>query len=156
RARRAERLGAEDGVRRLVEGHDGAPARDPRGGASLRRRRRARGGVGRVAAGPARAASVRRTFGGGKGMALGGRDGRDREDVRRSRRAVGVPRGGGGVLPLMIAARGLEKRFGDRRVLRGVDVDLPDEGFLLVTGRNGSGKTTLLRILAGLTSCDAG
>ena len=56
----------------------------------------------------------------------------------------------------MIAARGVEKRFGDRRVLRGIDVDLPDDGFLLVTGRNGSGKTTLLRILAGLTSCDAG
>jgi ABC-type multidrug transport system ATPase subunit len=56
----------------------------------------------------------------------------------------------------VIAASGLEKRFGDRRVLRGVDIDLPDDGFLLVTGRNGSGKTTLLRILAGLTSCDAG
>lgn len=56
----------------------------------------------------------------------------------------------------MIGASGLEKRYGGRRVLRGVDVELPDGGFLLVTGRNGSGKTTLLRILAGLTSCDAG
>jgi ABC-type multidrug transport system ATPase subunit len=56
----------------------------------------------------------------------------------------------------VIAARGLVKRFGDRRVLRGVDVDLGDDGFLLVTGRNGSGKTTLLRVLAGLTAPDAG
>jgi heme exporter protein A len=56
----------------------------------------------------------------------------------------------------VIGARAIEKRYGDRRVLRGVDVDLPDGGFLLVTGRNGSGKTTLLRVLAGLTSCDAG
>jgi heme exporter protein A len=56
----------------------------------------------------------------------------------------------------VITGRGIEKRFGDRRVLRGVDVELPDDGFLLVTGRNGSGKTTLLRILAGLTSSDGG
>jgi heme ABC exporter ATP-binding subunit CcmA len=56
----------------------------------------------------------------------------------------------------VIDGRGLEKRFGDRRVLRGLDVDLEDGGFLLVTGRNGSGKTTLLRVLAGLSSPDAG
>jgi heme exporter protein A len=52
----------------------------------------------------------------------------------------------------MIRAVGIEKRFGDRRVLRGVDVDVARGGFLLVTGPNGSGKTTLLRILAGLTA----
>jgi heme exporter protein A len=56
----------------------------------------------------------------------------------------------------VIGARAVEKRYGERRVLRRIDVDLPDGGFLLVTGRNGSGKTTLLRVLAGLTSCDAG
>lgn len=52
----------------------------------------------------------------------------------------------------MIRARGLEKRYGRRRVLRGLDVDLASEGFLLVTGPNGSGKTTLLRLLAGLAA----
>jgi ABC-type multidrug transport system ATPase subunit len=52
----------------------------------------------------------------------------------------------------VIRASGLEKRFGSRRVLRGVDVDLAESGFLLVTGPNGSGKTTLLRILAGLAA----
>ncbi len=50
----------------------------------------------------------------------------------------------------MIRARRLEKRYGDRRVLRGVDLDLADDGFLVVTGPNGSGKTTLLRLCAGL------
>lgn len=50
----------------------------------------------------------------------------------------------------MIAARGLGKRFGDKRVLRGVDFDLPKGGFAVVTGPNGSGKTTLLRICATL------
>jgi ABC-type multidrug transport system ATPase subunit len=56
----------------------------------------------------------------------------------------------------VIVARGVVKRYGDRPVLRDVELDLPDEGFLLVTGRNGSGKTTLLRVLAGLTSPDGG
>jgi heme exporter protein A len=50
----------------------------------------------------------------------------------------------------MIAARGLGKRFGEKRVLRGVDLELPEHGFGVVTGPNGSGKTTLLRICAGL------
>jgi heme exporter protein A len=52
----------------------------------------------------------------------------------------------------MIRARGLEKRYGRRRVLTGVDVELARDGFLLVTGPNGSGKTTLLRVLAGLAA----
>ena len=56
----------------------------------------------------------------------------------------------------MIAARGLAKRFGDKRVFAGVDVALPDSGFLLVTGPNGSGKTTLLRVLARLAAPTAG
>lgn len=50
----------------------------------------------------------------------------------------------------MIRARQVEKRFGDKRVLRGLDFELPRGGFLLVTGANGSGKTTLLRLCAGL------
>ena len=56
----------------------------------------------------------------------------------------------------MIRARGLAKRFGARRVLASLDLDLEDGGFLLVTGPNGSGKTTLLRMLAGLVAPSAG
>ena len=50
----------------------------------------------------------------------------------------------------MIRARGLSRRFGQKRVLEGLDLDLEDAGFLVVTGPNGSGKTTLLRLCAGL------
>ena len=50
----------------------------------------------------------------------------------------------------MIRARGLGKRYGEKRVLAGVELDLPRGGFLVVTGANGSGKTTLLRLCAGL------
>ena len=56
----------------------------------------------------------------------------------------------------MIRARSLEKRYGSRRVLRGVDFELPREGFLLVTGPNGSGKTTLLRVITGLAAATRG
>jgi ABC-type multidrug transport system ATPase subunit len=50
----------------------------------------------------------------------------------------------------VIRAAGLEKRYGSKRVLRGLDFALPRGGFLVVTGPNGAGKTTLLRLCAGL------
>ncbi len=56
----------------------------------------------------------------------------------------------------MIRARGLSRTFGDKRVLAGVDLDVPRGGFLLVTGPNGSGKTTLLRLCAGLAAPTGG
>ena len=56
----------------------------------------------------------------------------------------------------MIRARGLGKRFGRKRVLDGLDLELEAGGFLVVTGPNGSGKTTLLRLCAGLAAPTAG
>jgi heme exporter protein A len=56
----------------------------------------------------------------------------------------------------MITGRGLEKRYGSRRVLRGLDIELERDGCLVVTGPNGSGKTTLLRLLAGLVAPSRG
>jgi heme exporter protein A len=50
----------------------------------------------------------------------------------------------------VISARGLSKRFGEKRALAAVDIELERGGFLLVTGPNGAGKTTLLRLCAGL------
>jgi heme exporter protein A len=50
----------------------------------------------------------------------------------------------------MIHARGMARRFGEKRALAAVDVDVGAGEFLLVTGPNGSGKTTLLRLLTGL------
>jgi heme ABC exporter ATP-binding subunit CcmA len=50
----------------------------------------------------------------------------------------------------VLTARRLGKRYGEKRVLRGIDLALPRGGFLVVTGPNGAGKTTLLRICAGL------
>ncbi len=50
----------------------------------------------------------------------------------------------------MIEARKLGRRYGAKRVLRDVELVVPEGGFAVVTGPNGSGKTTLLRICAGL------
>jgi ABC-type multidrug transport system ATPase subunit len=50
----------------------------------------------------------------------------------------------------VIRADRIEKRYGFKRVLHGVDFELADGGFLVVTGPNGAGKTTLLRLCAGL------
>ena len=56
----------------------------------------------------------------------------------------------------MIRAQALEKRYGDKRVLRGIDLEVPRGGFVVVTGANGSGKTTLLRLVVGLAQPTAG
>jgi ABC-type multidrug transport system ATPase subunit len=50
----------------------------------------------------------------------------------------------------VIRGHAVEKRYGRKRVLTGVDLAVPAGGFAVVTGPNGSGKTTLLRLLAGL------
>jgi heme exporter protein A len=52
----------------------------------------------------------------------------------------------------VIRARGVEKRYGRRRILDGVSFELERGECLVVKGANGSGKTTLLRIVAGLVA----
>jgi heme exporter protein A len=56
----------------------------------------------------------------------------------------------------VIRARKLSKRFGEKRVLDGLDLDVAAGDFLVVTGPNGAGKTTLLRLLAGLAAPTGG
>jgi ABC-type multidrug transport system ATPase subunit len=56
----------------------------------------------------------------------------------------------------VIRAAGIERRYGLKRVLYGVDFELERGGFLVVTGPNGAGKTTLLRLCAGLAIPTAG
>ena len=53
-------------------------------------------------------------------------------------------------------ASGLVKRFGDRRAVDRVDVDLAAGECLAVLGPNGAGKSTLLRMLATLLRPDSG
>ncbi|GGF89938.1 aliphatic sulfonates import ATP-binding protein SsuB 1 [Azorhizobium oxalatiphilum] len=55
-----------------------------------------------------------------------------------------------------IALNGVEKAFGERPVLRRLDLDIPAGQFLAVVGRSGGGKTTLMRLIAGLDAPTAG
>ena len=55
-----------------------------------------------------------------------------------------------------MAARGISKSFGRRRVLSGLDLEVAAGELVAVVGENGTGKTTLLRILAGDLRPDAG
>ena len=63
----------------------------------------------------------------------------------------GMPPGG---VPLAIER--IEKSFGERRVLKGIDLHIPAGQFVAVVGRSGCGKSTLLRLLAGLDQPSGG
>jgi ABC-type multidrug transport system ATPase subunit len=52
----------------------------------------------------------------------------------------------------MIRVKGMRKRFGERRVLDGVDFTVESGERVALLGLNGAGKTTLLRALLGLLS----
>ncbi len=49
-----------------------------------------------------------------------------------------------------LAFRGLDHHYGDRAVLRDVQLEIEPGEFLAIVGRSGTGKTTLLRLAAGL------
>ena len=55
-----------------------------------------------------------------------------------------------------VRASGLIKRFGDRRVVDGVDIAVPTGTIYGVLGPNGAGKTTLFEILSGRLRPTAG
>jgi ABC-2 type transport system ATP-binding protein len=57
---------------------------------------------------------------------------------------------------LAISATGLIKKFGDRRVVDGIDLAVPKGMIYGVLGPNGAGKTTTLRMLLGIIEPDGG
>jgi ATPase subunit of ABC transporter with duplicated ATPase domains len=56
----------------------------------------------------------------------------------------------------VLRIRGIEKSFGDRRVLPGVGLDVQRGDRLVILGPNGIGKSTLLKIVMGELETDAG
>ena len=52
--------------------------------------------------------------------------------------------------------QGIEKEFGNVRVIRGVDLQINQGEFIVFVGPSGCGKSTLLRLIAGLEENTAG
>jgi len=50
----------------------------------------------------------------------------------------------------LLSARRLSFRYGERAVLRDVDLDLPSGQVTVLLGPNGSGKSTLIKVLSGV------
>ncbi|MEV7278201.1 ATP-binding cassette domain-containing protein [Streptomyces sp. NPDC093111] len=61
-----------------------------------------------------------------------------------------------GSTDLAIAAHGLRKSYGDKLVLDGIDLAVPEGTVFSLLGPNGAGKTTAVKILSTLVSADAG
>ena len=55
-----------------------------------------------------------------------------------------------------LAAKGLNKHFGDRHAVRDVSFDVARGELLAIIGPNGAGKTTLLTMLAGIRTPETG
>jgi ABC-2 type transport system ATP-binding protein len=56
----------------------------------------------------------------------------------------------------LLTVRGITRRFGDRTILSGVDLDVAAGEAVGVVGPNGSGKSTLLRCIVGTDEADDG
>jgi ABC-2 type transport system ATP-binding protein len=57
---------------------------------------------------------------------------------------------------LAIAANGLQKSYGDKVVLDGIDLAVPEGTIFSLLGPNGAGKTTTVQILSTLIAADGG
>ncbi len=56
----------------------------------------------------------------------------------------------------MIKARNIHKSFGNLKVLKGIDLEIPEKKIYSIVGASGAGKTTLLQILGTLSKPDSG
>ncbi len=58
--------------------------------------------------------------------------------------------------PTLIDIQAVFKRYGRKRILRGVDLRVASGEVMALLGSNGAGKTTLMRIVSGLANPDRG
>lgn len=55
-----------------------------------------------------------------------------------------------------LTIRDLKKHYGDREVLKGINIEIEQGEFVAIVGRSGCGKSTLLRLVAGLEASSSG
>lgn len=56
----------------------------------------------------------------------------------------------------MIRLKEIRKSYSGREVLKGIDLEIADQDYLVILGASGSGKSTLLNVLSGLEKPDGG
>ena len=56
----------------------------------------------------------------------------------------------------MLQIKNLRKRFGDKEVLKGLELSVPEHSIFGFVGRNGAGKTTTMKAILGLLQVDDG
>ena len=56
----------------------------------------------------------------------------------------------------MIRLKEIRKSYNGREVLKGIDLEIVDQDYLVILGASGSGKSTLLNVLSGLEKPDSG
>ena len=56
----------------------------------------------------------------------------------------------------MLQITGLKKQFGDKAVLKGLDLTVPENSIFGFIGKNGAGKTTTMKTVLGLLKADSG
>ena len=55
-----------------------------------------------------------------------------------------------------VEIRNVRKLFGTTEVIHGIDIDIPNQSFVVLVGPSGCGKSTLLRMIAGLENISSG
>ncbi len=55
-----------------------------------------------------------------------------------------------------VGLRAIRKDFGRTQVIKGIDLDIADQEFVVFVGPSGCGKSTLLRLIAGLEDATSG
>jgi heme exporter protein A len=59
-------------------------------------------------------------------------------------------------MSMKIVMKNIAKDFGDKKIFKGIDIELDSGQSLAIVGPNGSGKTTLVKIICGLIRPSAG